>query len=205
MVKTQLKMEKEFKKYWILNILEAVRYSGKYKRKRREEVKALLRTGSCECCTQEQQHQHIPPSLFSHPASILFMMFCYYWQGEACILYPASLAGPCFLCFRNGSPHPLFGNQCYQEISKKKMVVAFWHLTIRSMLRGRKQDTSHVSEWPEGSLGRHLSPEKLLEPGALFQRLHREESSNSFQGILSKRDSQEGRWNYSFLWCLLLL
>lgn len=163
-------MEKEFKKYWILNILGAGRYSGKYKRKMREEVKASLRTRSCECCTQEQQHQSIPCSPFSHPASTLFMMFCYYWQGEVCILYPAFLAGPCFLCFQNGSPHPLFENQCYQEISKKKMVVAFWHLTIRSMLRWRKQDTSHVSEWPEESIGRHLSPGKLLEPGAPFHR-----------------------------------
>lgn len=107
----------------------------------REEVKASLRTRSCECCTQEQQHQCIPCSLFSHPASTLFMMFCYYCQGEIYMLYPASLVGPCFLCFQNGSPHPLFANQCYQEISKKNMVVAFCHLTIRSRLKWRKQDT----------------------------------------------------------------
>lgn len=36
------------------------------------------------------------------------------------------------------------------------------------MLRRRKQDTSHVSEWPEESLGRHLSPGRLLGPGAPF-------------------------------------
>lgn len=136
----------------------------------REEVKASLRTRSCECCTQEQQHKCIPCSLFSHPASTLFMMFCYYCQGEIYMLYPASLVGPCFLCFQNGSPHPLFENQCYQEISKKNMVVAFCHLTIRSRLKWRKQDTSHGSEWPEGGLERHLSPGKLLEPGAPFHR-----------------------------------
>lgn len=181
-------------------------YSRKYKRKRREEVSQGLAKDKILWVLYPgtAAPAYSPFSVFTS-ASILFMMFCYYWQGEVCILYPASLAGPCFLCFQNGSPHPLFGNQCYQEISKKKMVVAFWHLTIRNMFRWRKQDTSYVSEWPEGSLGRHLSPGKLLEPGAPFQRLHHEESSNSIQDILSKRDYQEGHWNYSFLWCLLLL
>lgn len=122
---------------------------------------------SCKCHAPAQQHQYIPLSPFSHPASTLFMMFCYYWQG-VCMLYPASLARPCFLCFQNGSPHPLFENQCYQEISKKKMVVAFWHLTIRGMLRWRKQDTSHVSGWPEESVARHLSPDGLLGPRVPF-------------------------------------
>lgn len=115
---------------------------------------------SPRCHAQAQQYQHIPLSPFSHPASTLFMMFCYYWQGEVCVLYPAILARPCFLCFQNGSPHPLFENQCYREISTKKMVVAFWHLTIRSMLRWRKQDTSRASE----GAGRRLVP----APGAPF-------------------------------------
>lgn len=147
----------------------------------REEVKALLRIRSCECCTQEQQHQRIFCSPFSHPASTLFMMFCYYWQGEVCILYPASLAGPCFLCFQNGSPHPLFENQCYQEISKKKkQLLPFdvWQLEacsdgenrIRAMFHsGQKKALEGICHQESSvSLG-HLSTE--ASPWGIIQLL----------------------------------
>lgn len=124
-MKTQFKGEKSLKnpKKQRAKYLRSWQVVGEIEENNEGRSQGLAedKTGS----SQAQQYQRIPLSPFSHPASILFMMFCYYWQGEVCILYPASLAGPCFLCFQNGSPHPLFENQCYQEISKKKMVVAF--------------------------------------------------------------------------------
>lgn len=136
------------------------------------------------------------------------MMLCYYWQKELCTLYPAFLTRPCFLCFQNGSPHPLSENQCYQKISKKKMVVAFWHLTMRIMLKWSKQDTSNGLEWPEGDVGGCLSKARLSEQERLSRWFHYKRLPRSFGDVYffkNRSDYQEGHWNYSLLWCLLLL
>lgn len=85
------------------------------------------------------------------------------------------------------------------------MVVAFWHLTIRGMLSGENRIQAMFQGGQKKALQDIYQQAGSSGRGAFPQQLHHEERPSTFPDILCKGDYQEGHWNYSFLWYLLLL